>query len=106
VVELGSNRLVVFDDRLAHAVARVDGTMNPVKGRFALDGHLSEAKTAVLGALRLEMVIEPLAAALHAFGSETSAQLASTAAHSRRRDSAGPAAASLRMTRDPESDRR
>src|SRR5438094_1834986 len=74
-VEPRFNRLVVFDDRLPHAVERIDGSMDPVEGRFVLHGHLSEAKTAVSGALRPEMVGEPLAAALRAFGSEAPAQV-------------------------------
>jgi hypothetical protein len=75
-VEPRFNRLIVFDDRLAHAVSRVDGVMDPVEGRCVLHGHLREAATAVSGALRPEHVAEPLAAALRAFVADAPAQLA------------------------------
>ena len=75
-IEPHFNRLVVFDNRLAHAVARVDGTMDPVEARCVLHGHLSEAATAVGGALRPEQVAEPLATALRGFVADAPAQLA------------------------------
>jgi len=75
-VEPRFNRLVVFDDRMPHAVERVDGGMDPVEGRFVLHGHLSEANIAVAGRLPPEKVGEPLAAALRAFVSEASSQVA------------------------------
>jgi hypothetical protein len=75
VVEPRFNRLVVFDDRLPHAVAQTDGGMDPVEGRFVLHGHLSEASTTVVGALPPEAVVEALAAALSSYRSEASAQL-------------------------------
>jgi hypothetical protein len=34
------NQLVLFDDRLAHMVPVVQGTMNPLSGRVCLTGHL------------------------------------------------------------------
>ena len=34
------NQLVLFDDRLAHMVPVVQGTMNPLQGRLCLTGHL------------------------------------------------------------------
>jgi hypothetical protein len=37
------NRLVLFDDRMPHGVQRVEGSMNPVEGRFVLHGHISES---------------------------------------------------------------
>jgi hypothetical protein len=45
------NRLTLFDDRLPHAVQRVDGSMDPVEGRFVLHGHISEAGAVTQGAL-------------------------------------------------------
>jgi hypothetical protein len=45
------NRLAVFDDRMPHAVERVDGSMDPVEGRFVLHGHISESGPIVQGAL-------------------------------------------------------
>jgi hypothetical protein len=34
------NQLLVFDDRIPHAVERIEGTMNPHEGRLALHGHI------------------------------------------------------------------
>jgi hypothetical protein len=45
------NRLAVFDDRMPHAVERVDGSMDPIEGRFVLHGHISESGPIVQGAL-------------------------------------------------------
>jgi hypothetical protein len=45
------NRLVLFDDRIPHAVQRVDGPMDPLEGRIVLHGHISEAGVVVEGAL-------------------------------------------------------
>jgi hypothetical protein len=45
------NRLAVFDDRLPHAVERVEGSMDPVEGRFVLHGHISESGAIVRGPL-------------------------------------------------------
>ncbi len=73
VVEPRFNRLLIFDDRLPHAVERVDGSMDPIEGRFVLHGHLSEGRAVVVGALPATQVAEPLNAALSQFGSEISA---------------------------------
>jgi len=61
------NRLLIFDDRLPHAVERLEGSMDPVEGRFVLHGHLSEGGSIVTGALQAQ----PLAAALSAGLAET-----------------------------------
>ncbi len=45
------NRLTLFDDRIPHAVQRVDGSMDPVEGRFVMHGHISEAGVVAQGAL-------------------------------------------------------
>jgi len=45
------NRLTIFDDRMPHAVQRIDGSMDPREGRFVLHGHISEAGPATRGAL-------------------------------------------------------
>ena len=50
-IEPRFNRLVVFDDRLPHAVERLEGSMDPREGRFVLHGHLSESGPIVAGAL-------------------------------------------------------
>jgi hypothetical protein len=41
-IEPRFNRLLIFDDRLPHAVERLEGAMDPVEGRFVLHGHVSE----------------------------------------------------------------
>jgi hypothetical protein len=45
------NRLLLFDDRMLHAVPRLEGTMVPQDGRLVLHGHVSEGAVAVTGAL-------------------------------------------------------
>ena len=45
------NRLLLFDDRMLHAVPRLEGTMVPQDGRIVLHGHISEGPVAVAGAL-------------------------------------------------------
>jgi hypothetical protein len=45
------NRLLLFDDRLLHAVPRIEGTMVPQEGRIVLHGHVSEGPVAVTGAV-------------------------------------------------------
>jgi len=52
------NRLLVFDDRVPHAVQRVEGGMNPSEGRIVLHGHLREAGPIVEGALPADQVGE------------------------------------------------
>lgn len=69
------NRLVVFDDRLPHAVARVDGVMDPVEGRLVLHGHMSEAGMAVAGALPPKRVNELIVAALRTFATQATARV-------------------------------
>jgi hypothetical protein len=75
-IEPRFNRLIVFDDRLPHSVERVDGSMDPVEGRFVLHGHLREAGTIVMGALSGEMITESLLALLRQIGDESSAEAA------------------------------
>jgi hypothetical protein len=58
-VEPRFNRLVVFDDRVPHAVQRVEGSMDPREGRFVLHGHLTDTGSIVSGKLTRESV-EPL----------------------------------------------
>src|SRR5208283_5534750 len=61
------NRLIVFDDRLPHGVERVEGSMDPVEGRFVLHGHLSETGTMSTGALSVAVVEEALVGLLRDF---------------------------------------
>ena len=44
--------------------------MDPVEGRFVLHDHLSKTGTAATGALPMELVARPIAAALRAFGED------------------------------------
>jgi hypothetical protein len=75
IVESKFNRLVVFDDRLPHAVERVEGSMDPVEGRFVLHGHLTENGT-ITGALPPAVVEAAVAGVLGDFGGRNSAQIA------------------------------
>jgi hypothetical protein len=75
-IEPRFNRLVVFDDRLPHSVERVDGSMDPVEGRFVLHGHLREAGTIVAGALTEDMITGPLLALLRQISEGSSAEAA------------------------------
>jgi hypothetical protein len=70
-VEPRFNRLVVFDDRLPHAVEPLEGSMDPLEGRFVLHGHLGESGPIVGGALAPDTVVAPLAAALEGFAAST-----------------------------------
>jgi hypothetical protein len=75
VIEPKFNRLTVFDDRLPHAVERVDGSMDPLEGRFVLHGHLSERGT-ITGALPVAVVEEAVTRLLGDFDARNAAQIA------------------------------
>jgi Rps23 Pro-64 3,4-dihydroxylase Tpa1-like proline 4-hydroxylase len=75
IVEPNFNRLIVFDDRLPHAVERVEGSMDPVEGRFVLHGHLTESGT-ITGALPVAVVEEAVSGLLRDFGARNVAQIA------------------------------
>jgi hypothetical protein len=66
-IEPRFNRLVVFDDRMPHAVERVDGSMDPREGRFVLHGHISESEPIIAGALSGEILVGAARRALEAF---------------------------------------
>ena len=69
------NRLIVFDDRLPHGVERIEGSMDPVEGRFVLHGHLAE--TGIIdGALPTEVVQEVLARLIADFDARYLAHIA------------------------------
>ena len=70
------NRLVIFDDRAPHAVQRVEGSMDPVEGRFVLHGHISEGGIVVRGARPAEAVDQALQGALLSFAAAADAELA------------------------------
>jgi|CXWL01.1.fsa_nt_gi hypothetical protein len=50
-VSVDFNRLILFDDRLPHGVARLSGTMAPAEGRLVIHGHLVETEPVLIGAL-------------------------------------------------------
>ncbi len=75
-IEPRFNRLVIFDDRLPHAVERVDGLMDPVEGRFVLHGHLSEGSAIIAGALPAAAATNQLNDTLGKFGAELAATIA------------------------------
>jgi hypothetical protein len=51
LIEPKFNRLTLFDDRMPHGVQRVEGSMNPIEGRFVLHGHISESGPSADGPL-------------------------------------------------------
>jgi hypothetical protein len=55
------NRLTLFDDRIPHAVQRLEGSMDPLEGRFVLHGHISEGGVVAQGALAAEAIRERVA---------------------------------------------
>jgi len=55
------NRLTLFDDRIPHAVQRLEGPMDPLEGRFVLHGHISEAGVVAQGGLPAESIRQQLA---------------------------------------------
>jgi len=67
LVEPRFNRLVVFDDRMVHGVQLVEGSMDPMEGRFVLHGHIEESAPMVTGPLPPAQVLEGLRAALERF---------------------------------------
>jgi hypothetical protein len=71
------NRLVVFDDRMPHAVQLVEGVMDPVEGRFALHGHISESGPLIEGPLAPRAVADAARAMANAFAGELGAVLPS-----------------------------
>jgi hypothetical protein len=75
-IEPRFNRLVIFDDRLPHAVERIDGLMDPIEGRFVLHGHLSEGSAIIAGALPAAAATGSLNEALVKFGDELAATVA------------------------------
>lgn len=66
-IEPKFNRLLLFDDRLIHAVERLDGSMDPLEGRFVLHGHLQDGGPMLNGPLDFEKLQPVLRAALEPF---------------------------------------
>jgi 2OG-Fe(II) oxygenase superfamily len=48
-IEPRFNRLLVFDDRVPHAVQIVEGNMDPLEGRVVIHGHIREGGPIVCG---------------------------------------------------------
>jgi hypothetical protein len=66
LVPANYNQLLVFDDRIPHAVPRLEGTMNPIEGRIVMHGHLGEAEWSVRGGLKAAEAAPVVDAALAA----------------------------------------
>jgi hypothetical protein len=60
------NQLLAFDDRIVHAVAPIQGSMDPADARIVLHGHFHEAGIKVSGALAPTMAEAVVAAGLEA----------------------------------------
>jgi hypothetical protein len=67
LVEPRFNRLVVFDDRMVHGVQLVEGSMDPLEGRFVLHGHIEESAPIVTGPMPPEQVLRGLRSVLEPF---------------------------------------
>lgn len=74
-IEPRFNRLVIFDDRMPHAVERVEGSMDPLEGRFVFHGHIKEAGPIVTGALSPEQANEVVMSALVPFCEDAYARI-------------------------------
>jgi len=57
------NQMLVFDDRLPHGVPRIEGTMEPTRGRVVLHGHFLEGPPYLEGPLPGAQVEQTLRAA-------------------------------------------
>jgi Rps23 Pro-64 3,4-dihydroxylase Tpa1-like proline 4-hydroxylase len=66
-VEPRFNRLLLFDDRVIHGVERIEGSMDPVEGRFVLHGHIKEDGPLCGGELPFAMLLPDIQAALGGF---------------------------------------
>ncbi|HEY6137781.1 MAG TPA: 2OG-Fe(II) oxygenase [Thermoanaerobaculia bacterium] len=66
------NRLLVFDDRMPHAVQLVEGGMDPIEARLVIHGHIQEAGPLISGPLPREAVIAAADELVRGFASELS----------------------------------
>jgi hypothetical protein len=64
------NRLLVFDDRMPHAVQLVEGGMDPIEGRLVIHGHIQEAGPLITGPLPREAVLAAADELVRRFASE------------------------------------
>ena len=74
-IEPKFNRLVIFDDRMPHAVERVDGSMDPLEARFVFHGHIKESGPIVAGALKPAQVNPVVLSALAPFCDDAFARI-------------------------------
>lgn len=70
------NRLVLFDDRLMHAVERLEGSMDPREGRFVLHGHVHDNGPVATGALSYDAIQPVIQTALNWFTQSSGAEAA------------------------------
>jgi hypothetical protein len=57
------NQLLVFDDRLVHAVLPLQGNMAPTEGRLVIHGHIRDGGIHITGALSIEQIEKVLSEA-------------------------------------------
>ena len=70
------NRLLLFDDRLLHAVERLEGSMDPAEGRFVLHGHVHDNGPVATGALAYDALQPAIQTALNWFSQSYGAEAA------------------------------
>jgi hypothetical protein len=58
------NQLLVFDDRIIHGVETIQGTMDPLRGRVVIHGHLRAEAFAISGPLELPAMLPVLGPSL------------------------------------------
>jgi hypothetical protein len=64
------NRLLVFDDRMPHAVQLVEGDMDPVEGRLVIHGHIREAGPLISGPVPHDAVMAVVNELVGAFSAD------------------------------------
>jgi len=69
-IEPRFNRLLVFDDRMPHAVQLVEGNMDPLEGRIVIHGHIREGGPVVEGPLPLDLVVDIAGRVVGGYSSE------------------------------------
>jgi hypothetical protein len=70
-IEPRFNRLLVFDDRVPHAVELVEGSMDPLEGRLVIHGHIREVGPIVSGGVSFDDALT----AAHRVACEQAAEL-------------------------------
>lgn len=64
------NQLVLFDDRVIHGVQTIEGTMDPLKGRVVLHGHLKAESFGLAGPLAADVAVGALRPTLERLNGE------------------------------------